>query len=80
MIVCTAPEGVRGPSDVEVVDGYTMTVSWLPPSTHTGPLTMFIIRAYPNNSLDEQPVEHNITEFEIDAVSGFPKSQIGTFI
>ena len=61
----TAPEGVSGPVDVVVLNGYVIDAKWLRPTGRTGAITKYILRAVNRENTSVEPVEaifENVTD------------------
>ena len=53
----TAPEGVSGPFNVQVINGYVIGAAWERPTGRTGALTRYILRAIDRDDREAEPVE-----------------------
>ena len=53
----TAPKGVSGPFNVQVINGYVIGATWERPTGRTGALTKYILRAIDRDDPEAKPVE-----------------------
>ena len=53
----TAPKGVSGPFNVQVINGYVIGAAWERPTGRTGALTRYILRAIDRDDQEAEPVE-----------------------